>query len=115
MWLNEKIIIQNVEKFSQTVKVNISEAKVIMKNLSRNAIQVGGLMFHALNVCPSFNLKLYFKAIYGGNEVKRVAMIALKMIKKEKGSNRMDAIKIFDKISSVLGFEYIFKYTKYTK
>ena len=102
--INKQQIKNNVEKFSQTVNVDVSEE--IIGNLSRNDIQVGASMFYALNACPSFHLKLYWRAIYGGNEMSRMAMLASKIIKKEKGSLKLDAIKIFAKISSVLGFQH---------
>ena len=63
-------------------------------------------MFLALNSCPSFYVKLYWKAIYGNES--RMAQFATNIIQKANNDFKARAQKIFAKISSVLGFQYIF-------
>ena len=60
-------------------------------------------MFLALNSCPSFYVKLYWKAIYGNES--RMAIFASNIIQKAKDDFKGKAKKIFSRISSVLGFQ----------
>ena len=62
-------------------------------------------MFSALNFCPSFLLRVYWDAIYGPSS--KIAMFASNILKKAKGGDKEKAIKIFAKISSMLGFQHI--------
>ena len=62
-------------------------------------------MFIALNACPSFYVKLYWKTIYGPSS--RISMLASNILKKAKGDFKIKALKIFAKMSSVLGFQHI--------
>ena len=96
-------ISNNLEKLSQILRVNISEEMNF--NLSNNELSLWGEMFMNLNSCPSFYVKLYSKAIYGIES--RIAMLASNVIKKAKLDFKNKALKIFLKISSVLGFQHI--------
>ena len=58
-------------------------------------------MFIALNSCPSFYVKLYWKVIYGNES--RMAKFASNIIRKAKDGFKARAQKIFAKISSVIG------------
>ena len=62
-------------------------------------------MFIALNSCPSFYVKLYWKAIYGNES--RMAQFASNIIRKAEDGFKARAQKIFAKISSVIGFQHI--------
>ena len=62
-------------------------------------------MFIALNFCPSFYVKLYWKAIYGNES--RMAKFASNIIRKAKDDFKVKAQKMFAKISSVIGFQHI--------
>ena len=62
-------------------------------------------MFMALNSCPSHIVKLYWRTIYGPKS--RIALLASKVINKATGTLKVDAIKIFSRISSVLGFQHL--------
>lgn len=65
-------------------------------------------MFIALNSCPSFHEKLYWKVIYGSVSRKsRMAKLASNVIRNSKDDFKVKAIKIFANISSALGFQHI--------
>ena len=98
--ISRNYISSNLEKFSQLVGINISEK--IQSNFSKSDISESGIFFLALNSCPSFFEKLYWKAMYGPEE--RMAMLTSNIIKKAKGDFRTVALNIFAKVSSVLGF-----------
>ena len=72
---------------------------------SKEDINFGGEMFMALNSCPTFYVKLYWKAIYG-NESK-MAKFASNIIRNAEDGFKVRAQKIFAKISSVIGFQHI--------
>ena len=93
-------ISSNLEKLSQLVGINISQK--IQKDFSKSEISESAIFFLALNSCPSFFEKLYWKAIYGPEE--RMAMLTSNIIKKAKGDF---ALNIFAKVSSVLGFQHL--------
>ena len=76
----------------------------IYRNLSGSNIN-SAKMFIALNACPSFYVKLYWKTIYGPSS--RISMLASNILKKAKGDFKIKALKIFAKMSSVLGFQHI--------
>ena len=80
----------------------------IRRNLSKDDINVGAEMFIALNSCPTFYVKLYWKAIYGNES--RIAKFSSNIIRKAKDSFKVKAQKIFAKISSVIGFQHISYY-----
>ena len=99
-FIDEQKIEHNLEKLSQMVQVVGSDQS--NKNLSKAAINFGAEMFVALNSCPSYHVKLYWNVIYGPES--RIAVLALKIVKKANIDFRKDALKIFSKICSVLGF-----------
>ena len=71
-------ISDNFEKISQLIGVKSSEDET--RNLSKSVINIGVEMFFALNSCPSFYVRLYWKAIYGPET--RIALLASNIIKK---------------------------------
>ena len=92
------------EKLSKMVGVE-SSGEIISSNLSKNDINFGAEMFIALNSCPSFYVKLYWKVIYGNES--RIAKFSSNIIRKAKNGFKIRAQKIFAKISSVIGFQHI--------
>ena len=74
-------------------------------DLSKSEINKAAQLYFALNSCPSFFEKLYWKVIYG--PVSRISMSASNILKKAKGDSKVKALKIFEKIISVLGFQHI--------
>ena len=102
-FISESKIIINIEKLSD--KVGVKSSDKINKNLSKSDLQVGAEMFLAVNACPSFYEKLYWKTFYGSKS--GIAMLASNIIKKAKYDFRPKAIQIFSKITSVLGFQHI--------
>ena len=98
-FIDEQEMENNLEKLSQMVQVIGSDQS--NKNLSKAAINVGAEMFVALNSCPSYHVKLYWNVIYGPES--RIAVLALKIVKKANSNFKKDALKIFSKICSVLG------------
>ena len=74
-------------------------------NISKSKVDEAAKMFFALNACPSFHEILYLKAIYGPNS--RISMLASNILKKAEGDFKVKALKIFEKIISVLGFHHI--------
>ena len=93
-------IINNFENLSKMVGIHNSQE--ITKNSSRRNIDIAAEMFISLNSCPSFNVKLYWEAIYGSDS--RIAKFTSNIIWKAKDNFKVKAKKIFRKISSVLGF-----------
>ena len=98
-----KIIIFHFEKLSKMVGDKSSHE--INKNLLRSDLNSAAEMFIALNSCPTFYVKLYWKLIYG-NESK-MTKFASNIIRKSEDGFKARAQKIFAKISSMLGFKYI--------
>ena len=96
-------ILTNFEKLSQMVGDKNSHE--INLNSSQSNINFGAKMFITLNSCPSFYVKLYWKAIYGGDY--KIAKFASNIIWKAKYGFKERAQKIFAKISSMLGFQHI--------
>ena len=94
-------ILNNFENLSQMIE--IENPQEVNLNLTRSDINFGAEMFLALNSCPSFYVKLYWKAIYGNES--RMAIFASNIIRKAKDDFKGKAQKIFRKISSVLGFQ----------
>ena len=91
------------ERLSQMVgDTNFDE---ISRNSSKDDINFGAEMFMALNSCPTFYVKLYWKAIYRNES--RIAQFASNIIWKAEDSFKGRAQKIFAKISAVIGFQHI--------
>ena len=95
----------NLDKLSNLIGVNSSDQ--INKNLSEKDINVAAEMFFGLNACPSINEKLYWKAIYGTNSSVETALLASNIIKRSTNDFKRGSMKIFAKISKVLGFQHI--------
>ena len=72
---------------------------------TKDDINFGAEMFMALNSCPTFYVKLYWKAIYRNES--RIAQFASNIIWKAEDSFKGRAQKIFAKISAVIGFQHI--------
>ena len=105
-FIDEQKMEHNIEKLSQMVQVVGSDQS--NKNLSKAAINVGAEMFVTLNSClNSYYLKLYWNVIYGPESRIALPLIALKIVKKANINFKKDALKIFSKISSVMGFQHI--------
>ena len=94
----------NFVKLSQMVGDTRSSYE-INRNLSRSEINSAAKMFIALNSCPSYYEKLYWKVMYGNES--RMAKFASNIIRKAKDRFKVRAQKIFAKVSSVLGFKHI--------
>ena len=107
-FLGHDFISHHYEELSQMIGKNGSQE--INRNLSKNDINIGAKMFVALNLCPSFYEKLYWKVIYKNQKVSMIAKIASNIIRKAKPDFKLRAKKIFDKMSSVIGFQYIFNH-----
>ena len=60
-FIPQQHILKNFKNLSQIIGVKKSQE--ISKNSSRNNINFSAEMFFALNSCPSFYVKLYWKAI----------------------------------------------------
>ena len=99
----KKVLISNMEKLSQMVGFNSTED--LATNLSKSDINDNAKMFGILISCPSFYERLYEKAIYGPKFW--IAMLASNIVKKSQDDFNLDALKIFAKISSFLGFKHI--------
>ena len=103
-FIPSKYIALHFEKLSQMVGDTRSSNEINL-NLSRSNINSAAEMFIALNFCPSFYVKLYWKAIYGNES--RMAKFASNIIRKAKDDFKVKAQKMFAKISSVIGFKHI--------
>ena len=99
-----KFLNLHFEKLSQMIGDTKSSYE-INRNLSKNDLNLATNMFIALNFCPSFNVKLYWKVIYGNEP--RMAKLASNIIQKAKDGFKARAQKIFARISSMLGFKHI--------
>ena len=83
-----------------------NEASEEMKyNVSKNEVIGPAKMYFALNSCPLYFEKLYWKTIYGPDS--RLSMLASNIIKIVEEDFKLKAQKIFAKITSVLGFQHI--------
>ena len=96
-------ISSHFDKLSQ--KVGDGNFNEINRNLSKYDINFGAEMFMALNSCPTFYIKLYWRAIYGNES--RIAKFASNIIRKANDGFKVKAQKIFARISSVIGFQHI--------
>ena len=104
-WILQEQISLNNEKLSETVK-EFNSSQEINHNISKSDVEVCAEMFVALNSCPSHYVKLYWNVIYGPES--RIAMLLLKILKKANIDFKKEALKIFSKISLVLGFQHIY-------
>ena len=100
----------NLDRFSLMIGVNSSDQ--INSNLSEKDINLAAEMFFGLNACPSINEKLYWKAIYGTNSSVETAILASNIIKMSTNDFKKGSLKIFAKISKVLGFQHILFHDK---
>ena len=85
--------------------IGVESSDKIERNFSSSEINLAAEMFMFLNSCPSFYLRLYWKAIYGPKT--RIALLASNIIKKANDDFKSKAIQIFSKITQVLGFKHI--------
>ena len=103
-FVDQESIDENFQKLAKAVKVdNVSEE--INKNVSKKNIDTGAEMFLALNACPTDLLRLYGKILSGSYS--RIATLALNIIKNENKEFKPKTKKIFSKIVSLFGFQYI--------
>ena len=72
---------------------------------SKSEINEAAKLFFDLNSCPSFFEKLYWKAIYGPDS--RILLLASNILKTVGGNFKVKALKIFAKMTSVLGLQHI--------
>ena len=87
-----------------------NKASAVVMNFNMSKSDFNGdveMFFVVLNSCPSFLEKLYWKVLYGIGPTSRISLLASNILKKAKGTDKMRALKIFSKISSVLGFQHI--------
>ena len=99
-------ISSHYEKLSQMVgDTNFDETS---SNSSKDDINFGAELFMALNSCPTFYVKLYWKIIYGNVSI--ISKFASNVIRKAEDGFKVKAQKIFAKISSVIGFQHISYY-----
>ena len=104
--------LENFEKLSKLIGVKRFDKNDT--NITKSEINAAGEMFFFLNSCPSFFVRLYWNAIYGSQS--RIAILALDIIKKAHDDYKIKAIRIFAKISQVLGFQHIiYQYNKVNK
>ena len=96
-------ISSHLDKLSQMLRDG--NFYVMSRKSSKDNIEFGAEMFMALNSCPSFYVKLYWKAIYGNES--RIAKMVSNIIRKAKDDFKVKALKIFARISSVIGFQHI--------
>ena len=108
-FIKQDLIAYNVEKVLQIVGIK-SLSEKINKNFSKSDITEAAELFLALNSCPSFFEKLYWKIIYGPKQ--RIAMSTSNIIKKAKGDLKEEALNVFAKVSSVLGFQRVYFHHK---
>ena len=64
-------------------------------------------MFIALNSCPSFLEKLYWKAFYKSRTTETITLLTSKIVKQSKPNVKSRALKVFAKITQVFGFKHI--------
>lgn len=100
------------EKISQLLGVDVDtveNSEEINGNLSKSVINEAAKMFFPLYSFPFFYEKLYLKAIYETN-TRTMALILSKIIKKADQDFKVDAQKIFAKVSQIIGFKHISYY-----
>ena len=87
-FIPSKYISLHFEKLSQMVGDTKSSYE-INRNLSRSDINSAGEMFIALNSCPPFYVKLYWKVIYGNES--RITKFASNILRKAKDDFKVKA------------------------
>ena len=98
-------ISENIDKLSQIAGVkNSQEIKI---NFSKNDLSDFAEMFIALNSCPSFLEKLYWKAFYKSKTTETITLLTSKIVKQSKPNMKSIALRVFAKITQVLGFKHI--------
>ena len=65
----------------------------------------GAKMFFTLNSCPSYLIRLYWKAIYG--EKSTLVLLASNILKKSNKYFKKKALRIFARVTKMLRFQYI--------
>lgn len=108
LFIPNEYIENNLENLSKLVEVNNFDW--VNVNLSEKEINRGAELFFALNSCPSKFVRLYWRVMYGHKS--RIAMMASNIIKKADDSLRTKALRIFAKVTSVLGFQHIISYPR---
>ena len=106
LFIPNQHIENNLETLSKLLKVDTDDKVDV--NLSKEKINKGADLFFALNFCPSEIVRLYWRVMYGNKQ--RIAIMASNIIKKVNENLRIKALKIFAKVTSVLGFQYITNY-----
>ena len=107
---NEELV-STINEFARLVGVqNILDK--INGSLSKSTLNNGAEMFQFLYSCPSFYVRLYLKTFYENKTSTTLAMLASKIIKKANEDFKDKAVKIFAKVASVLGFQFISHYNK---
>ena len=106
-FISQVNISTHFEKLSHMAGVVISSEQ-FNRNFSKSNIDTAAKMFVYLNSCPSFFVKLYWKAIFGPKS--RIVMLASNIIKKTNAGFIPKAVQIFAKMTRLLGFEYISYY-----
>ena len=95
----------NFQELSQRLEIN-DVSQEVNYTLSKSMIRTFGKMFMNLNSCYDFyHVKLYEKLAYGPKS--RIGPLALNIIKNSGPKFRKKALKIFSKISRILGFQHI--------
>ena len=107
---NEELI-STIEEFARFVGVQ-NTLDEVNGSLSKSTLNNGAEMFQFLYSCPSFYVKLYLKTFYGNKTSTTLAMLASKIAKKAHTDFKDKAIRIFAKVASVLGFQFISQYNK---
>ena len=100
-----KYISENLNKLSKMARV--SNSQEIDINFSKSDSIDFAEMFISLNSCPSFLERLYWKAFYESQDPKTIAFITSKIVKQSKSDLKMNAQRVFGKITPVLGFNHI--------
>ena len=107
LFIPNQHIENNLEKLSKLLEV-VTYNDEVNVNLSNEKINHGADMFFSLNFCPSKIVRLYWRVMYGNKQ--RIAIMASNIIKNVNDDLRIKALKIFAKVTSVLGFQYITNY-----
>ena len=100
-----KLPITHLEKLLQMT--GVSNSKEIKGNFSKSDLKECGAMFIALNSCPSFLERLYWRAFYESKNTATIALFASNIIKHSQPNLKMKAQRVFAKIAPVLGFKHI--------
>ena len=104
-FIPEDKIRSNYEKLVEYVEGVDETTTEEVESLSKTIIRNAGRMFYSLNSCPSFNERLYFQTIYGSQTQSMVAKSALNIARYAKIDIQPKALRIFLKITSVMGYK----------